>query len=400
MFRICPICNQTERSHLFTQRFAEIQGVTFLKGYDVIQCKHCGFLFADQIPEQAQFDKYYEQSSKYEGNYSGHVPSEVLKNQFHQSLRFLEATLQGCGIASKNLNIVDIGCATGNFLQYLKANGYSRLVGVDPSAKCVQILKEHGIQAVQSSLFEMDQRVKYDMVMLLSVLEHIQDLPHAVQTITQLLSPEGIFYLTVPDASHFYLENQLVYQQFSSEHINYFTLESLRNLLAPYSFDLLGYRVYQDCNTGFNTALDAIFQLRPSALQKMPLAYDHTGTASISTYISQCAKIEGELNRSLDPLVASQEPILVWGCGTHTMRQLAVGNLGKCNIKLLIDSNPHFHHHSYGDIPIVAPTELSEHKNERILVSAISPLTAKSIQKYAKETLQLTNSFISPEQTV
>lgn len=394
MFRICPICNHSERTHLFTQQFAEIKGVTFLKGYDVVQCDHCGFIFADQIPGQAQFDEYYELSSKYEGDYSGHVPTETLKNHFRQSLGFLESSLQGCGINSKELRIVDIGCATGNFLRFLKENGYTKLFGIDPSAKCVQILKEYGIQAVQSSLFQIGHGETYDMVMLLSVLEHIQDLPRAIEKIKQCLTKNGIFYLAVPDASHFYLEKQLSFQQFSSEHINYFTLESLRNLLAHFSFDMLGYRVYKDLNTGYNTAFEAIFQLRSPDYAKMALSYDHTATESVSQYISSCSEFEAKLNQNLEQLVLSQEPILVWGCGTHTMRQLAVGNLGKCNIKLLIDSNPHFHNRHYGSIPIVAPTELSSNRKERILVSTISPLTAKAIRQYARETLHLNNEFV------
>lgn len=394
MFRICPICNHSERTHLFTQQFAEIEGVTFLKGYDVVQCEHCGFIFADQIPEQAQFDEYYERSSKYEGNYSGHVPTEAMIDHFRQSLGFLESSLQGCGIDSKELNIVDIGCATGNFLRFLKENGYTKLSGIDPSAECVQILKRNGIHAVQSSLFQTGHGETYDMVMLLSVLEHIRDLSHAIELVKTLLTPNGIFYLAVPDAAHFYAEKGIAFQQFSSEHINYFTLGSLRNLLDRFSFELLGYRVYKDLNTGFNTAFDAIFQLRSPDSIQTALSYDGSATESISQYISHCKECEAELNQKLEELVFSQEPILVWGCGTHTLRQLAVGNLGKCNIKLLIDSNPHFSGRNYHGIPIIPPKELSQNESERILVSAFSPLTERAIMQYAKESLHLDNEFI------
>ena len=394
MLRICPICNCSERRHLFSQRFSEIEGITFLKEYEVVQCERCGFLFADQVPNQTQFDEYYAHSSKYEGNYSGHLPSESLLRQFSASLRFLESTLDGCGLHFKTLHVVDIGCATGNFLRFMKEQGYTHLTGVDPSAACVEVLKVNGIQARQASLFQLDFEEHYDVVMLLSVLEHIRDLPRAVEAVRSLLAPNGVFFLEVPDAAHFYLEDGLAYQQFSSEHINYFTLESLRSLLASYGFDLLGHRVYQDLNTGCNTGLEAVFQLRVRTPPRVPISFDETAQESMRQYLSQCAACENRLNQALQPLVDSQEPIFVWGCGTHTLRQLAVGNLGKCNIRLIIDSNPHLAGHTCRGIRIVPPTTLTNQDRERIWVSAFSPLTIRSIQHYAKETLGLVNEFI------
>ena len=391
MFRPCPICGNTERTQLFQQHFASIEGVTFLTGYDVVQCKNCGFLFADQIPGQEQFDEYYRYNSKYEGDYTGHVPSSVVIEHYRHSLGFLESVLRGAGRDSKQLKIVDIGCATGNFLNFMRENGYTALSGIDPSAECVQIMEQCGIHSVQSSLFQLDETASasYDVVMLLTVLEHIRDLSRTISVVKQVLRPNGFLYLSVPDAFHFYQEDWLAFQQFSSEHINYFTMGSLRNLLSQHSFDLLGYRVHKDISTGTNAELDAVFQLAPSLPVQTQLICDHTADWSIAKYIAQCTELEAAWNRRLEGLVRSQEPLLVWGCGTHTLRQLAVGSLGKCNIRAFIDSNPHFQGHSYSGIPILSPKELDPGGKERILISVFSPLTAQSIMRYAKDVLHI-----------
>ena len=154
MVRICPICGHKERTQLFQQRFASIEHVTFLTGYDVVQCENCGFLFADQIPEQEQFDEYYRSSSKYEVDYTGHIPLASMIEYYRHSLGFFESVLQGIGRDPKRSKIVDIGCATGDFLQFMKENGYSDLSGVDPSAECIKFLERRGIRGVQSSLFQ------------------------------------------------------------------------------------------------------------------------------------------------------------------------------------------------------------------------------------------------------
>ena len=394
MFRPCPICGHEERTSLFTQKFAQIQGITFLKGYEVVQCGNCGFLFADNIPEQADFDAYYENSSKYEGDYISRLPSEATIQQFRSSLKFLESTLDGCGLFSKDMRCVDIGSAAGDFLRFMRGDGYTNLTGVDPSATCVTQMKASGLNARQASLFRMEPGELYDLAMLRSVLEHIRDLGRAVNAVRNLLVPNGILFLAVPDAAHFYQEENLAYQQFSSEHINYFTLESLCNLLSTYGFDLLAHRIYRDINTGANTGLEAIFQLREPTLVRVPRIPDWTAQDSLARYFTQSAAWEDRINQALQPLVEAQTPILVWGCGTNTLRQLAVGNLGKCNIRLFIDSNPHYAGRNYRGIPIVTPAALTDKNRDPILISAFSRHTIQAIQNCARKDFCLSNEFI------
>src|SRR4051794_4578773 len=65
--RACPSCGLQRGRLLFEQRFAKIEGISILGGYDVVVCSGCGVCFADGIPDQSTFERYYREASKYEG---------------------------------------------------------------------------------------------------------------------------------------------------------------------------------------------------------------------------------------------------------------------------------------------------------------------------------------------
>src|SRR4029077_18466099 len=64
--RRCPICEHAAHRVLFHQEFAAVDQTTPITGYDVVVCDRCGAAYADGIPDQAAFDRYYRDMSKYE----------------------------------------------------------------------------------------------------------------------------------------------------------------------------------------------------------------------------------------------------------------------------------------------------------------------------------------------
>src|SRR3989339_1985352 len=127
MSRSCPICFCAEKNHLYTQNFGN-KTIPLMEKYNVKVCKQCGFAFADNIPSQEEFNKYYESMSKWEFNYNEGMVSDNYKNYFKKIVNFLVPHL-----SNKNVRIMDIGCSTGCLLSKLKERGYTNLLGIDPS---------------------------------------------------------------------------------------------------------------------------------------------------------------------------------------------------------------------------------------------------------------------------
>jgi SAM-dependent methyltransferase len=77
----------------------------------------------------------------------------------------------------KQKKILDVGCGTGQFAQFLKDEGYSDYTGVDFSEKAIEIAKTKSDfhffvgNALDPDLF----KPAYDIVMALEVLEHMDN---------------------------------------------------------------------------------------------------------------------------------------------------------------------------------------------------------------------------------
>jgi 2-polyprenyl-3-methyl-5-hydroxy-6-metoxy-1,4-benzoquinol methylase len=171
--RECPVCGNTKISVMFTQKFAKIEGVSFLDGYDVVSCEQCGFVYASNIPEQEAFTTYYINANKYEHEIE---QPDIITGKYEHIVQ--EIVRFG---TEKTASVVDIGCARSEVLRSLRNMGFSNLMGIDPSVKNIEYLKTKGIDGIHATIKTMETSKQYDVVLFLAVLEHIRDL-HLVKT--------------------------------------------------------------------------------------------------------------------------------------------------------------------------------------------------------------------------
>lgn len=71
LVRNCPICNHSSGKVLHTQHFSLPDKSVLPNVYDVVSCENCGFCYADSTASQEDYDKYYNEMSKYEDNNTG-----------------------------------------------------------------------------------------------------------------------------------------------------------------------------------------------------------------------------------------------------------------------------------------------------------------------------------------
>lgn len=363
--RPCPVCASHSHELLYRQRFAKFAAGSIGDGYDVVACVDCGMCFASGLPPSDRFAQYYADSSKYDLGAEGGTLSERDVRRYEDQAGFVAAHLD-----SRNTPILDVGTATGGFLVALRGAGFTRPFGVDPSPDAVRVARDSfGLQVIVGGLSAAETwGHEFGLISYVAVLEHVLSPREQVRAVTRLLRPGGYIFVSVPDAGAFRDHAEAPFQEFSVEHINYFTGRSLANAMAVEGYSLVAQRnvVLAFGTDGEGPALEAIYRwdgVAGTALQ------DVTGVDGVRAYVSASSMNEAAVADRIADLAASGERIYVWGTGTHTLHLLETSRLGECRIEAFIDSNPHYAGATLAGRPVIAPAAL-EAADAPILVSS------------------------------
>jgi 2-polyprenyl-3-methyl-5-hydroxy-6-metoxy-1,4-benzoquinol methylase len=374
--RPCPVCGSEKSELLLSYRFAAISDALPLDHYDLVICSECGCGYADDIPPQSRFDRYYRELSKYEYQHRGGLASSFDTQRFRA-----DVDLMAPFIPSAASRILEIGCATGGLLAELRNRGFLKVTGMDPSPGCVQAARElYHLDVFAGTISDIPNHPhKYDFVILIGVVEHLRDAGAALSTLRQLLSPGGRLFVGVPDASRLPHVRNAPFQLFSVEHITYFSARSLQNLLATQGFDLV-HTSQVIVNTSATTTDPLLSEIFEMAERPLPIVRDDQTEPALRQYI-----------RTSLALAESRRPIIVWGTGAHTLRLLATSRLGEANVRFYVDSNPHYHGKDLNGVPVRAPSDIQGHA-EPILIS--SWVYQDEIERQLREELMLPNERI------
>jgi SAM-dependent methyltransferase len=141
--------------------------------------------------------------------------------------------------------VLDVGCGAGGMVSWLLSRGFDAR-GVDSSEKTIESAKAfleqqgHDPSCVSAEPLQrlIAGEVKYDNVLSMDCLEHIEDDHGAFATLVKLLAPGGRLIVTVPALPQVYGERDRIIG-----HYRRYTLASLRALAAdqPLRIELMRY---------------------------------------------------------------------------------------------------------------------------------------------------------------
>lgn len=205
----CPICSKSAFSfsgltvnlHDTLHRWEEVLGHRFPeKVWDTYQqyqhqplelkkCAECGFGRFEPIVSGSK--EFYESISA--TDYYNHE-----KWEFGSAL----VELQAAGAK----RILDVGCGSGIFLDYLKRQmPDAELFGYDLNTELLAGLKDRGLGVLSGDLSQIKtlsgDLAPFDAICMLQVLEHAGNPVDMLQTFLGLLRPGGLLIITTPDAA-------------------------------------------------------------------------------------------------------------------------------------------------------------------------------------------------------
>jgi len=393
--RDCEVCRAASHRLLYRllhrQRFAQMSEGSLLGGYNVVACEHCGHCYADRIPEQPVFDRYYRDMSKYEQPAGAVQPSEFDLERFHATVKKIQSfTLRA------DARVLEIGCATGLLLSLLKQAGFTNVAGVDPSPACAKVARvQYQVPVRCGSLSdELAAPDSVDLLILIGVLEHIRDVRAALTKLSAMFAPGGRLFITVPDASRYITGDDAPFQEFSVEHINFFGPATLANLMAVHGFrQILCEQAPQQQNVSTITpVIHAAFEKLPALATRPQWTADHDTAHGLEQYIEKSRRENDAVQPALRKLMTSQRPVILWGAGAHTLRLLATSCLAQANLVAIVDSNPRYQGKSVGGVPILKPEAIREVKGTIVISSRVFQ---QSILRQIKETLRLEHEVVT-----
>jgi SAM-dependent methyltransferase len=360
--RACPVCRGESYKLLFRQSFQQFTAGALLEGYDVVICETCGAGFADDIPLQSVFDAYYRDLSKYETGEAASGPQPI-DPKFRDAAQTVAPF-----IPSRDTSVLEIGCASGGLLAALKDLGFTALTGSDPSPACVRATEAYGIPAFTATVFSVPpSKGPYDFLILTGVMEHIADLDHTIDEFRRLLQRGGRIYLEVPDASRYEARLDAPYQEFSVEHINFFSRISLCNLMQVRGFRALDTGVV--VRPLHEVPCPCTYGVFENVSEPAPVEQDTLTEPGLRKYIEGCGAEDERIRSILEQALPAGSQVIVWGTGTHTLRLLATGGLDPERVAVFVDSNPKYRDQMLSGVPVVGPEAVRD-RPEPILISS------------------------------
>lgn len=212
---------------------------------NVIACASCGFTHVVPLPSAEWLKNFYE-TEFYQEEKTDYLSMDIDETswralEFGARFDFIERFIPQ-GIRS----VLDIGCGPGDFLKTAQQRGW-KAHGVEPSPAASEFARGQGVD-VQTGFFgpaTFVEQTEFDFIHMSEVLEHVADPREVVACAMQCLRPGGIICISVPNDFNAF-QKSVVAQSNADEwwvvpdhHLNYFSFETLENLLVSEGLDLL-----------------------------------------------------------------------------------------------------------------------------------------------------------------
>ena len=145
----------------------------------------------------------------------------------------------------KGDSILDIGCGWAQALLFFKEKGFD-CYGFDPAIEAVEYGCKKGLNIKHAGLDGMDvfENKKFEMVTMFNVLEHLANPSQTINQIKEILQPNGILAIDVPNEfNDFQTAGRDVHGLDDwwvapPNHLNYFSKDSLVNFLESHGFSV------------------------------------------------------------------------------------------------------------------------------------------------------------------
>jgi SAM-dependent methyltransferase len=223
----CPNCESASHTQLFVKR-----------GYPIVRCDDCGLVFSNpQVDESLVLDEYREGGSNdlWVDVLTSPRQLELDREKFGEILGELEPH-RGEG------HLLDVGTSIGLFLRLALDRGWTG-TGTEFGRRALAYARDElDLDVTDAPIEELGG--EYDVVTVLSVLEHVNRPRAFLREVSRLLKPGGAAYFIVPNVDS--LACRVLHERAATfdgrNHLVYFSPRTLGDVLAREGFDVVRMR--------------------------------------------------------------------------------------------------------------------------------------------------------------
>lgn len=220
----CEFCNSDK-----SENYIKADLVSYNK------CLNCGLIFQHPIITQEEIDaiyddNYFEYEVTNQENFFGlmklalkDIGFEKIRNEF------------------PNKNVLDIGCATGMMLNYLKSEGYNTY-GVEICKSSAEYArKNYNLEVYEKPLIENKfESDFFSFIHFSHVIEHVPNPADTLKEVYRILAKGGYLAITTPNAdglfAHKYAEN---WRAVMPQHLWLFSKNTLYKYMTSIGFNII-----------------------------------------------------------------------------------------------------------------------------------------------------------------
>jgi len=308
-------------------------------------------------------------------NYSYMTPdAQSLDDQYKKIINYLKEST----ILNAEMQCLEIGSNTGRFLKELQPD-VKAVLGVEPAENIVKVAQDNGINtickffsaAVGEEIYE--EHGNFDIVFARHMFAHNPNPQELIKGANNVMRSKGYFLIENAYAVDTFLHGEI--DQIYHEHMFYFSLQSIKNLMDLHGFYLVDF-LTTDVHGG---SLVYIFSNDPteSPAKKVTesLAYEQSlfeEKKIFKIFNEKIASLKNNVKSELAQAIAKDKKIIVYGAPAKAFTMFTYLNLNSDDISFCVDTTetkigkifPIF------NIPILCESELTNQEYDVVLVCA------------------------------
>jgi SAM-dependent methyltransferase len=237
--RSCPVChtssnnaklfleNSIDATKLSQFSFSSRKTPEFMS-HRLVQCPVCDLVYASSPPNEAQLAQAYH-SADYDSSEEANDAAAAYMSAIRPRI---------AGLVRRQ-NVLEIGTGNGIFLEYLSHEGFTELVGVEPSPAAIASAPPHRREWIREGMFNENDfaPASFDLICCFMTMEHVRDPTIIARAALRLLRTGGVFVTVTHDYRS--RVNRLLGKRspiIDIEHLQLFSSRSLEHL-----FEGVGY---------------------------------------------------------------------------------------------------------------------------------------------------------------